>query len=114
MGPVIGVATETFESFNSVFRAGSVFSNHLAPSRDIARRLADQESTRHQIMGGMWPSKDGTWSSAGAGVQELLQSNPVLKSLLGVQTADPIAGVSHSLPLTAGSTTNILIFVRLS
>lgn len=92
LGPLVGVGTETFESYNSVFRACSVFSNHLAPSRDIAFCLADQESTKHQLTGGYCPSNDGIWTAAGAGVRELVQSHAILQSLFGTQDATSMPG----------------------
>ncbi|KAE9400411.1 hypothetical protein BT96DRAFT_993099 [Gymnopus androsaceus JB14] len=93
LGPMVGVATETFESFNSVFRIGSIFSNHLAPSRNIAHRLADQESTKHQLSGGLSPMPGGTWCAAGAGVLQLFHSHPILQSLLGSDHKNLASGV---------------------
>lgn len=91
---MVGVATETFESFNSIFRIGSIFSNHLSPSRDIAHRLAGQESTKHQLSGGLSPSPDGTWCTAGAGVLQLFHSNSILRSLLGSDSKNLLSGMS--------------------
>lgn len=104
LGPLVGAATETFEAFNSVFRAASVFSNHLAPSRDIAYRLADQESTKHHLGGGLWPSADGSWSTAGAGVLDLIQDQPVLCSMVGctAATEDLVQGMYSSLQCFTG------------
>ncbi|KAJ7688287.1 hypothetical protein B0H17DRAFT_1135742 [Mycena rosella] len=67
-GPIIGLATELFESFNGVFRYCYILSNHLAPSRDIAIQLADQEGLKHRLTGGWWSScSDGRWERAGRG-----------------------------------------------
>ncbi len=55
-GPLIGVCSESFECFNAVFRHCSILSNHLAPSRDIALQLAEQETHKHQLTGGWWLS----------------------------------------------------------
>ena len=60
-GPLVGVATETFECFNAIFRYCSIFSNHLAPSRDIAFQLASQEALKHRLTGGWWLTVNGEW-----------------------------------------------------
>ncbi|KAJ6626597.1 hypothetical protein B0H10DRAFT_2300403, partial [Mycena sp. CBHHK59/15] len=83
-GPLIGVATEIFESFNGVFRYCSILSNHLAPSRDIALQLGDQEGFKHRITGGQWSSgEDREWVRAGSGVRRFMAEHPVLQKLVG-------------------------------
>jgi len=46
-GPLVGVATEIFESFNVIFRYCSILSNHMAPSCDIAHQLSEQEMVKY-------------------------------------------------------------------
>ncbi len=58
-GPLVSVATEISEAFNAVFRYCLILSNHLAPSRDIAVQLANQEGLKHHLIGGWWPLDDG-------------------------------------------------------
>jgi hypothetical protein len=53
-GPLVGMATESHESFNAVFRFCSVLSNHLAPSCDIAHQTGEQETLKHILTGGRW------------------------------------------------------------
>ncbi|KAJ3556884.1 hypothetical protein NP233_g11876 [Leucocoprinus birnbaumii] len=83
-GPLIGVMTKNYESYNSVFRVCSVLSNHLAPSRDIAHQLSCQETTKHVLSGGLWYSKaSNEWLEPGLAVQKFIQTNPQLRSLHG-------------------------------
>src|ERR1700761_5187478 len=82
-GPLVGLATEIYESFNAIFRYCSVLSNHLAPSRDIARQLGDQEGLKSRLTGGRWECSDGVWRKAGRGVRYFMESHPVLQKLLG-------------------------------
>lgn len=83
-GPLVGVSTEGYESFNAVFRHCSVFSNHLAPSRDIALQLAAQENMKHCLTGG-WSNQntDGRWIVAGSAVTETIRKQPMLQRLIG-------------------------------
>ncbi|THU84060.1 hypothetical protein K435DRAFT_807007 [Dendrothele bispora CBS 962.96] len=83
-GPLLGVITESFESYNAVFRFCSVLSNHLAPSRDIARQTADQESMKNRLTGGRWQNtQSGEWMSAGKALQGFMNTQPVLQAMLG-------------------------------
>ncbi|KAJ7450480.1 hypothetical protein B0H11DRAFT_2161827 [Mycena galericulata] len=82
-GPLLGVITEGFESYNGVFRFCSIFSNHLAPSRDISRQLAHQEGLKHRLTGGWWLSETGEWEQAGWAVRDFLAERPILQALLG-------------------------------
>ncbi|KAJ7726859.1 hypothetical protein B0H14DRAFT_3098085 [Mycena olivaceomarginata] len=84
LGPLIAMATEIFESFNAVFRYCSIYSNHLAPSRDIAIQFGRQETVKHQLTGGRWMSKStGDWHGAGSGVRHLIERHPILQRLVG-------------------------------
>ncbi|KAF7378116.1 hypothetical protein MSAN_00235900 [Mycena sanguinolenta] len=103
-GPLVGVITEIFKSFNAVFRHCSVLSNHLAPSRDISRQLADQEGLKHRLTGGWWYcSMDRKWQQAGSGVQDFLREHPVLQKLLGWTDPKPVKhGDIKLVPLKRG------------
>ncbi|KAJ7711067.1 hypothetical protein B0H16DRAFT_1480617 [Mycena metata] len=99
-GPLVGVATEIYEAFNAVFRYCSILSNHLAPSRDIALQLADQEGLKHRLTGGWWPNPEGEWERAGAGVRGFLATRPVLQKLVGWTIETPaVAGSTKFVPL---------------
>ena len=67
-GPLVGVATEIFESFNAIFRYCSILSNHMAPSCDIAHQLSEQETVKYILSGGWWLSDSGEWQQPGPGV----------------------------------------------
>ncbi|KAI0685358.1 hypothetical protein BC835DRAFT_1290391 [Cytidiella melzeri] len=83
-GPLVGMSTEGFESFNAIFRFCSIFSNHQAPSRDIAIQIAEQESMKHRLTGGWWLERNGTkWTAAGWGIRDMLQKQPMLQRLIG-------------------------------
>ncbi|ESK84393.1 hypothetical protein Moror_10151 [Moniliophthora roreri MCA 2997] len=70
-GPLVSFTTELFELFNSVFQLCSIFSNHLAPSWDIAIQLADQEGLKQQVSNGWWYSKTASeWVQEGVAVQQ--------------------------------------------
>ncbi|KIJ94946.1 hypothetical protein K443DRAFT_639947 [Laccaria amethystina LaAM-08-1] len=82
-GPLVGVATETFEYFNAIFRFCSIFSNHLAPSRDIVFQFASQEVLKYRLTGGWWPEGDGEWNRAGPSVRNFIHDHPTLQALVG-------------------------------
>lgn len=81
-GPAVRSSTEAFESFNAVFRLCSVLSNHQAPSRDIALKMADIDRLKHTISGGYW-LQDGQWIRAGIAVREFLERNVAMQAQFG-------------------------------
>ncbi|KIY72157.1 hypothetical protein CYLTODRAFT_465626 [Cylindrobasidium torrendii FP15055 ss-10] len=85
-GPAVRFATEIQECFNAIFRLCSVLSNHQAPSRDIAIKLADLERVKHLVSGGFW-EENGVWVSAGESVKSLLAMNPTIQSHIGWKEA---------------------------
>ncbi|KAJ6514774.1 hypothetical protein DFH09DRAFT_1251422 [Mycena vulgaris] len=89
-GPLVGVATEGFEGYNAIFRLCSIFSNHLAPSRDIACQLAQQEGLKHRLTGGWWIDATGKWVQAGSGIRDFLAARPILQALLGWTDPKPL------------------------
>lgn len=106
-GPLVGVATEVFECFNAIFRYCSILSNHLSPSRDIAFKLAAQETMKHFLSGGWWPSKNAVnsqdetkWVQPGPSVRSFIASNPILQKLCGWTQKDMALapGISSFFP----------------
>ncbi|KAF7293432.1 FAD-binding-3 domain-containing protein [Mycena indigotica] len=92
-GPAIRFATEVFESCNAIFRACSVRSNRLSPSRDIAAKFASIERVRHILCGGYWLDvQQGAWVQAGEDVLRVLRDDPVFQRHLGWTPPKPIVG----------------------
>ncbi|KAJ7193966.1 hypothetical protein GGX14DRAFT_378462 [Mycena pura] len=83
-GPLIRSSTEIYEAFNAVFRQCSVYSNHLAPSRDIARKFASMARVKHLLSGGYWwDSHLKKWVQAGEAVLAVLQTDCGVQRHLG-------------------------------
>lgn len=81
-GPAITLSTETFESYNGVFRLCSILSNHKAPSRDIAFNMADMARLKHIASGGKWQRK-GKWVGPGPSVLNFFSANEKVQRFLG-------------------------------
>ena len=89
-GPAIIFSTERFESFNSVFRMASIFSNKQAPSRDTCCTFAEQDNIKHIVTGGYWKDpKTGKWVRAGTGVLKYMDEHPEQCHLIGLPTNMP-------------------------
>ncbi len=93
-GPAPRTSTELYESSNTVFRLCSIFSNHLAPSRDIAVKMANQDCVKHIVTGGYWQDSDGRCVRAGENVISAFRESPVLQQVLGLppQSPEPTPG----------------------
>jgi hypothetical protein len=81
-GPAVRYSTETFECFNAIFRFCSIFSNHQAPSRDIAAQFASMDRLKHLLSGGYW-QENGVWTQAGPAVLRVLQTDTTIQRHLG-------------------------------
>ncbi|KAG9081956.1 hypothetical protein FRC06_005316 [Ceratobasidium sp. 370] len=86
-GPAILFSTERYESFHGVFHAGSLFSNHHAPSRDIAEYFVGLDRLKHICSGGYW--QEGTsWVRAGCQVRSFISENKNFAALIGFPAMD--------------------------
>jgi hypothetical protein len=81
-GPAVRYATEIFECFNHIFRLCSILSNHQAPSRDTAIKLAGLDRLKHIVSGGYWREEE-SWRNASDNVWRYLTSRPELQTHLG-------------------------------
>ena len=91
------MSTETFESFNGVFRHCSILSNHHAPSRDIARKIADLDRFKHIASGGKWLDGD-KWVGPGNDLVAFMQKHELLQNSLGWTNAKNKIGMSAVQP----------------
>ncbi|TFK19378.1 hypothetical protein FA15DRAFT_697547 [Coprinopsis marcescibilis] len=78
-GPAILYSTEVFECWNTIFCLCSIYSNHLAPSKDISNTLADMECFKHIVSSGWWKGSDREYIQAGQAAQKLFTSNNELQ-----------------------------------
>jgi hypothetical protein len=84
-GPAIAFSTERYESFNSVFRLSSIYSNRQSPSRDTCHTFASQDIVKHLVTGGFWFDLiEKKWVCAGNGIHALMNQNPVHARSLAV------------------------------
>ncbi|KAK0465873.1 uncharacterized protein EV420DRAFT_1245399, partial [Desarmillaria tabescens] len=83
-GLAIHNSTEVFEGFNMVFHLCSIFSNHQAPSHDIAYKFASMDGVKHLLSGGYyWSESKKAWVQAGESVLKILHSVQIIQHHLG-------------------------------
>ncbi|KAF7364109.1 hypothetical protein MSAN_01069900 [Mycena sanguinolenta] len=83
-GPAIRFATEIYEAYNGVFRLCSIYSNRLAPSRDISLKFVSMSRVKHLLSRGYWTDLTSKkWIQAGEAVQKILCTDPVFQRHLG-------------------------------
>ncbi|KAL6301292.1 hypothetical protein BKA93DRAFT_819090 [Sparassis latifolia] len=106
-GPAVRFSTEIFECFNAIFRMCSVLSNHQAPSRDIAHKLADIDRVKHILSGEYW-LQDHLHVQAGKDVRSLLKQQTIIQHHLGWTPDKPfIAGSVKIYPQQKRKTCHI-------
>ncbi|KAG8759812.1 hypothetical protein FRC11_001359 [Ceratobasidium sp. 423] len=96
-GPAILFSTERFESFHGVFRAGSVHSNRLAPSRDISEYFVGLDRMKHICSGGYW-REGSSWVRASSLVLDFIAKNKEFRKLLGLPAMSKSTPGSITLP----------------
>ncbi|KAJ3792239.1 hypothetical protein GGU11DRAFT_760921 [Lentinula aff. detonsa] len=129
-GPPIRYSTEIFEAFNAIFRLCSVYSNHQAPSRDIAFQFASMNRVKHILSGGFFQLREsGEWVQAAEAVRRILLEVPIIQRHLGwvphpkiefgnvtfsrsKQKAQVLSWAQTKASLSSGSPLNINVNVR--
>ncbi|KIJ08369.1 hypothetical protein PAXINDRAFT_88937, partial [Paxillus involutus ATCC 200175] len=105
-GPAILFSTEVFECFNAVFRMCSVFSNHLAASRDIAWSFADMEHFKHMISGGWW--RLGRATAGGDVPDTYVSASPLVTTYFADTQIQRRLGLKNEAALIPGMKTHTL------
>ncbi|KAJ3713977.1 hypothetical protein DFJ43DRAFT_1043883 [Lentinula guzmanii] len=129
-GPPIRYSTEIFKAFNAIFRLCSVYSNHQAPSRDIAFQFASMNRVKHILSGGFFQLQEsGEWVQAAEAVRRILLEVPIIQRHLGwvphpkiefgkvtfsrsKQKAQVLSWAQTKASLSSGSPLNINVNVR--
>jgi hypothetical protein len=88
LGPLLGRMIETHEKANGVFRACSIYSNRLAPSRDIALQLAAQDCFKHLVTGGLFFDSEGEAIAASAKLSRYFGQQQIVQKSLGWTAPD--------------------------
>ncbi|KAJ7315199.1 hypothetical protein DFH08DRAFT_820801 [Mycena albidolilacea] len=75
------------EAYNAVFRACSIYSNRLTPSRDIAWSFAGIDRVKHIGTGGWWKdSRTQKWTCANPRVMRHILDHPEMAAMVGLPT----------------------------
>ncbi|KAJ7798132.1 hypothetical protein B0H14DRAFT_3546008 [Mycena olivaceomarginata] len=86
-GPAVLFSTERYEAYNAVFRACSIYSNRLTPSRDIAWSFAGIDRVKHIVTGGWWKdSRTQKWTCANPRVMRHILDHPEMAAMVGLPT----------------------------
>jgi hypothetical protein len=103
-------STERYEAYNAVFHASSIYSNRLAPSRDIAWSFAGIDRVKHIVTGGWWKDvKTNKWTCASQKTLSHILMHPEHAKLAGLPTRQPYTpGVTLPHPKTSAARTECL------
>ncbi|THV04305.1 hypothetical protein K435DRAFT_961933 [Dendrothele bispora CBS 962.96] len=101
-GPPVRYSTEIFECFNAIFRLCSIYSNHQAPSRDIALKFTSMARVKHIFSGGYW-LQENKWVQASPKVRRLLETDVTIQRHLGWVPPD-IIQLGYMKPLAQAKT----------
>ncbi|KAJ7112256.1 hypothetical protein C8R44DRAFT_833171 [Mycena epipterygia] len=86
-GPAVLFSTERYEAYNAVFRACSIYSNRLTPSRDIAWSFAGIDRAKHIVTGGWWKdSQSQKWICANPRIMHHILDHPEMAAMVGLPT----------------------------
>ncbi|KAJ7256585.1 hypothetical protein C8J57DRAFT_1649924 [Mycena rebaudengoi] len=86
-GPAVLFSTERYEAYNAVFRACSIYSNRLTPSRDIAWSFASIDRVKHIVTGGWWrDSQTKNWVCANPRIMRHILEHPEFAVMIGLPT----------------------------
>ncbi|KAJ7674195.1 hypothetical protein B0H17DRAFT_946753 [Mycena rosella] len=106
-GPAVPFSTERCEAYNAVFRACSIYSNHLTPSRDIAWSFAGIDWVKHIVTGGWWrDSRTQNWTCANPRVLRHILEYPEMAAMVGLPNKvdrEPGTSISIIIPLSSSN-----------
>ena len=87
-GPALLLATERYESFNSVFQLTSIHSNRVALSRDATHVFTGLDRVKHLATSGWWYDRTlNTWKQALEYILRMIATRPEYSQLLGFNAA---------------------------